>query len=161
MAHPTTDCEAAKEWAYRRNATPEFIKLAEIYWEQACRIGINPVIAYCQAAKETGYGHFGGIVDVGAKNTCGMKRRGRNGDHLSDHMRFESWRDGVLAHLDHLALYAGVSGYPKAQTKDPRHYKYLKGIAPTVRKMGSIWASSHYYGEELIGLIKSLEEFQK
>lgn len=151
--------EKAKEWARQRKATEEFINLADLYWELAPQLGINPVVAYCQAAKETGYGHFGGKVKPWFKNPCGLKRGGAQGDTPDDHMCFDSWEDGVNAHLDHIALYIGLAGYPKAKTatKDPRHDKWLYKIASTVMELGKRWASSENYGRELVRLIKTLE----
>ena len=47
------------------------------------------------------------------------------------HKRFDSWEDGISAHVDHLALYAGAAGYPKEGTLDPRHFESLFGRCPT------------------------------
>jgi Mannosyl-glycoprotein endo-beta-N-acetylglucosaminidase. len=154
---PTATVADAKEWAKKKGATDAFIALADLYWKKATELGINPVVAYCQAAKETGYGRFGGIIDATFNNPCGIKSFRRDGDHKDDHMRFETWEDGVEAHLDHLALYIGLEGYPKDETKDPRHHGYLKGIAKTVKEMGRRWAMSPGYSTELARMIKTLE----
>ncbi|NSB67545.1 hypothetical protein FHX94_001561 [Clostridium saccharobutylicum] len=54
----------AGEWAKSRGATDTFVSLAELYWKYAKDCGdVNPGIAYVQAAKETGYGKFGGVLD--------------------------------------------------------------------------------------------------
>ncbi len=161
LGAPTAGVDDAKEWARKRNATETFIMLADIYWEKATALGINPVVAYCQAAIETGYGRFGGIIDASFNNPCGIKAFHRDGDGKDDHKRFDSWEDGVDAHLDHLALYIGMDGYPKEETKDPRHHAYLKGVARTVTQMGSRWAMSPTYSKRLMQLIKSLENKQK
>ncbi|MCD7900075.1 MAG: glucosaminidase domain-containing protein [Bacteroides sp.] len=71
----TTTLEQLKAWARKSGATETFIKLADIYWVYSISTGINPVVAYCQAAKETGYGHFGGIVQEKCRNLCGLKKR--------------------------------------------------------------------------------------
>ena len=54
----------AEEWAESKGATDTFIGLAQLYWKYAPEHGdVNPAIAYIQAAKETGYGNFGGVLD--------------------------------------------------------------------------------------------------
>lgn len=161
IGSPTTTLEKLKEWSVRCGATKTFVRLADIYWKQAIAIGINPVVAYCQAAKETGYGHFGGIVNEENHNLCGLKKDGSVEDNSDDYMKFNSWEEGVSAHLDHLALYAGQVGYPKpkAETKDPRHYRYLKGDAPTVYDLSGKWSISPTYGVELVNMIMRLNNY--
>lgn len=78
--------------------------------------------------KETGYGKFGGVLDESYHNPCGMKTSSGGGDYDPNaHQKFNSWDEGVQAHLDHLALYAGADGYPKSDTFDPRHFVTIKG----------------------------------
>ncbi|NDV57380.1 glucosaminidase domain-containing protein [Bacteroides sp. 519] len=159
----TVALETAKNWAHRKGATETFIKLANYYWKRSMVLGINPVVAYCQSAKETGYGWYGGSVSVDHKNPCGLKKQGRNGDSPDDFMYFDSWEDGIDAHLDHLALYAGMKNYPKPRntTKDPRHDRYLFNKGCTVTRMGKAWAVDSKYGKDLMRLILELESFTK
>ncbi|GAA0076919.1 hypothetical protein UT300005_12970 [Clostridium sp. CTA-5] len=143
--------EQAKKWAKSKGATTTFIDLAEVYWKYAeSHGGVNPGIAYVQSAKETGYGKFGGVLDDTYHNPCGMKTSAGGGDtDPNAHMRFDSWDEGVQAHLDHLALYAGANGYPRQDTNDPRHFISIKGKATTVNSLGGKWAPSSTYGEEV------------
>ena len=89
--------------------------MAKIYKKYAeSRGGINWVLAYVQAAKETGYGKFGGVLDESYHNPCGLKNPSGGDDYDADaHKKFDNWEQGVLAHLDHLALYAAADGFPK------------------------------------------------
>lgn len=146
-------------WARSKNATQEFINLASLYMEIAPKEGVNPEGAYAQAAHETGYGRFGGVIDASFKNPCGLKTgtAGDNDDHLPEaHQRFKSWEEGVQAHIDHLALYAGAKGYPKKDTPDPRHGGWLHGKAKTFRDLGGKWAPSPTYGERIENLIRDI-----
>lgn len=141
----------AEEWAESKGATDTFVRLAKLYWKYAPEHGdVNPTIAYIQAAKETGYGNFGGVLNETYKNPCGMKTivGGADSDPNA-HQKFNSWDEGVQAHLDHLALYAGANGYPKTNTYDPRHFVTIKGKAVTVNALGGKWAPSLTYGEEV------------
>lgn len=143
--------EQAQKWAKSKGATNTFVELAELYWEYAPEHGgVNPAIAYLQAAKETGYGKFGGVLNESYKNPCGMKTSAGGSDtDPNAHQKFNTWDEGVQAQLDHLALYAGAKGYPKSKTFDPRHFSTIKGKAVTVNALGGKWAPSLTYGEEI------------
>ncbi|OOM77217.1 N-acetylmuramoyl-L-alanine amidase LytC precursor [Clostridium puniceum] len=148
----------AEQWAKSNGATDNFIRLAQLYWKYAKDHGnVNPAIAYVQAAKETGYGKFGGVLNDSYKNPCGMKTVvGGSDTDPNAHQKFDSWDEGVQAHLDHLALYADADGYPRSSTYDPRHFITIKGKAVTVNDLGGKWAPSLTYGEEVNKLYDNL-----
>ena len=149
----------AQAWAKASGATQTFINLAAKYWALAAgRGGVDPVVAYCQAAKETGYGKFGGVINESYNNPCGLKTtQGGGNDDPAAHMKFSSWDDGVKAQLDHLALYAGAAGYPRQYTTDPRHFPFIAGKAHTVEALGGNWAPSATYGQEIVKLMDKLK----
>lgn len=154
---PLEDKDKAKQWAKNRGATSTFIGLADLYWNlyKECG-GVNPIVAYAQAALETEYGKFGGTVKEEFKNPCGLKISVSTDDSPDAHAKFETWRKGVQAHLDHLALYAGASGYPKLKSLDPKHFQYLMGICKYVEDLGGKWAPSLDYGKKIIRLINDI-----
>jgi len=141
--------EAAAAWAVSRGATDLFASLASLYWAYAPERGVRPEVAYAQSAKETGFGNFGGVITPQYRNPCGLKTTdgGENSDPDA-HQKFPTWEVGVIAHLDHLALYAGAIGYPLGGTPDPRHFPSLFGKAPTVEELSGNWAGEGY-GESL------------
>lgn len=151
----------AKNWAKSKGATDTFANLAELYWKYSDECGdVNPAIAYVQAAKETGYGRFGGVLDESYHNPCGLKTSAGGGDYDKNaHQRFKSWDEGIQAHMDHLALYAGAKGYPKSNTYDPRHFVTIKGKACTTNELGTRWAPSSTYGEEVGKLYMNLMDY--
>jgi len=151
----------AKKWAKSKGATDTFIDIADLYYEYSSECGdVNPAIAYVQAAKETGFGKFGGVVDESYKNPCGLKTAVGGGDtDPNAHNKFKTWDEGVQAHMDHLALYAGAKGYPKDKTYDPRHFATKKGVSTTVNSLGGQWAPSSTYGEEVSKLYQDLMDF--
>jgi hypothetical protein len=146
-----TNVATAERWARSKGASPRFVSNAALYFELAPTRGIRPEIAYAQSAKETGYGNFGGVIDASWNNPCGLKTTagGGNGDPDA-HQRFANWRQGVTACIDHLALYAGAPGYPRASTPDPRHFESIYATAPTVERLGGHWAPDSDYGRSIV-----------
>ena len=163
--------ESVEAWAKSKNATETFVSLASIYKKYGqARGGVNWVLAYVQAAKETGYGRFGGVLDESFHNPCGLKVPSGGDDYDPNaHKRFDNWEQGIIAHLDHLALYAGAKGYPKTvyveswkaeslsinETYDPRHIGWfgttsgILGKATNAIDLGNKWAPSSSYGVDL------------
>ncbi|BFH15528.1 hypothetical protein J6TS7_65670 [Paenibacillus dendritiformis] len=159
--------EQAREWARSKNAPAEFVDLAELYWELAPKHGgVDPAVAYVQFGHETGYlyrdGKSAAGIDASYRNPCGLKITAGGGDtQASAHKRFTDWREGITAHLDHLALYAGAAGYPRAGTPDPRHFAYLHGTARTVQELGGKWAPSTSYGRKLLDYLEEVKALEK
>ena len=169
-----TSLETIEAWARSKNATETFVGLAKLYKKYAeSRGGVNWVLAYVQAAKETGYGHFSGVLDESYHNPCGLKNPTGGDDYDENaHKKFDNWDQGVIAHLDHLALYAAADGYPKTvyvdswkdeallsnETYDPRHIGWfgttsgILGKAKDVLSLTGSWASDPNYGIELFRL---------
>ena len=141
----------AERWARNEAASLRFRQNAALYWELAPPRGIRPEVAYAQSANETGYGRFGGVIDASFHNPCGLKTTvGGGNDDPNAHMRFVNWRQGVTACIDHLALYAGAPGYPRASTPDPRHFDSVYATAPTVERLGGHWAPDPGYGRSIV-----------
>ena len=150
IGRPTASIEQLAQWAADKNAKPFFIALAPTFYKVALAAGVDSAVVYCQSAKETGYGKFGGVIDESYCNPCGMKNSAGGGDaDPNAHKRFDSWEQGIQAQVDHLALYAGADGYPKSVTLDPRHFSYLHGTARTVEALGGKWAPSASYGMDI------------
>lgn len=152
----------AQAWAKANNAPQEFIDLAPLYWQLGPkRGGVNPAAAYVQFAHETGFLYLNGSaagLDASYRNPCGLKITAGGGDYAADaHKRFNSWEEGITAQMDHLALYAGAPGYPLAITPDPRHFAYIKGVAPTIEALGGRWAPSLEYGNKLVTMLKAVQ----
>ncbi|NBI28333.1 N-acetylmuramoyl-L-alanine amidase [Chengkuizengella marina] len=162
LSEPTATIRQAQEWAKGRGATRTFIDIAQLYWSIDPKSGVNPAIAYAQSAKETGFGRFGGVIDETYKNPCGMKTTSGGGNYDPEaHQRFKSWEEGITAHCDHLALYAGAEGYPKSDPPDPRHFSWIFGKAKTVEQLSGRWAPSETYGQSILeDYLKPLEQME-
>lgn len=155
----TAEKDQAKQFAKNNNATDTFIALADLYWDLGVSFGgINPVMAYCQAALETNYGRFDNEFNDNYKNPCRLKIVSSLDDSSGAYMTFDNWRDGVCAHLDHLALYAGAEGYPKNKTKDPRHFSFLLGKVKFVEQLVDNWDSDPEYSNKILSLMDSVSK---
>lgn len=149
LGKPQVSLEQAQAWAKARNATNDFIAIAKLYWEMAPILNVRPEVAYAQSAKETAFGWFGGMVTRNFNNWCGLKttKGGSNSDPKA-HACFPDDQTGVLAHLQHLALYAGQTVI--GEIVDPRHFSNLEGTAKTVEALGGRWAPNKDYGKSIV-----------
>lgn len=141
LAPPSANVTQMKNWAKSKKATQTAINNAQYFYDYGKKVGVNPTLAYAQYAWESGHGSYKGQVKESQKNTCGLKNSNNQG-----FATFSSWNQGIEAHIDHLALYAGASGYPKSNSPDPKHSASLYGKYKTIDAMGKSWAG----GEQLI-----------
>ena len=142
----------------RRNPSPKLNcsvkELVQIYYEEAGLEGIRPDVAICQAIKETGVWNYGGDVLPEQNNYCGL---GATGNHERG-AYFESPRQGVRAHIQHLLAYTSKE-LPKTEITDPR-YELIKKFRPQIfgkiknwTGLNGVWAvPGKQYGHEILTL---------
>ena len=157
-----------------RTANPLLLQNLPIIWKAANNNGILVEVMLAQVCLETGYFNFGGVLNASYHNTCGLKITKGGGDKVaSAHMKFKTWEEGIQAHADHLALYAGAPKFPKyspncashlnekykanGTTQDPRHFTYLYGCCKTVEGLSGTWATNKKYAEDLKKIIKQIQ----
>ena len=164
-----------KAWVKsKKTADPLLLTNLPSIWRAAVKRGILPEVMCSQICVETGYFKFGGVLDASYHNTCGLKTtKGGSDKAAKAHMKFKSWEEGINAHADHLALYAGAKGFPKyspetkgyynenckanGTTKDPRHFTYLYGCCKTVEGLSGTWATNKKYAESILSLVKEIQ----
>ena len=151
LGKPQATVGQARKWARDRGAHQRFVDIADTYWQYGQQIGIRPEVAYSQAAKETAFGRYGGVVKPEQNNWAGIKTADASGDRPEDHETFASPEDGVRAHYNHLAAYTGRDpiGEPHGR------YHVVKTIdwAGTVRyveELGGKWAPNPDYGRSIV-----------
>lgn len=144
-----------------------------LLWNSAIKNGIVPEILISQCMIETGWFNFGGVLNASYHNTCGLKtNKGGSDKAASAHMKFKSWEEGIQAHADHLALYAGAPKFPKyspncatdlnkeyksnGTTQDPRHFSYLYGKCKTVESLEGTWATGKGYANKILKLVNQI-----
>lgn len=171
---PSATIEQCQEWINGvKTAHPIAKAMVPLLWDAAIANGIDPCVLIAQAMKETGYFNFKGVIRPNFCNTCGLKITKGGGDlEPGAHMRFDYWEDGIMAHSDHLALYAGSSNTPKyspecashqneqykknGTTKDPRHFTYLHGKCKSVEDLSGNWAPGKDYGQEIVRIANQM-----
>lgn len=161
--------DQAMRWAIKNGAPTWFAKLTKWYWRYGPAIGVRPEVAWVQACHETGFGKYGRAVTPEHNNYCGLKIPDPSGladNDAAAHCKFPNPQTGVLAHIEHLAIYAGCPGFPRPYKKlsptewagcaDPRHFSWIVGKATTVEALGGNWAPSSTYGDRLVELLDKL-----
>jgi hypothetical protein len=152
--------EAAQAWARSKGAHERAVNVAPLYWSTCPRYGIPPEIAFVQAMHETAFGKFNGVVPSTYRNWAGIKtKQGGSNTSASAHQVFPSDEVGVLAHVQHLARYAGAETvHPDDFLVDPR-WDVVTKFTDTVEGLGGAWAPSPIYGTRLVTLVEDLRSF--
>jgi len=139
-------------------APPE---LADLYLKIGQEYGIRGDIAFCQAAKETKWWHFGGLVQEFQNNFCGLGASGtpatgnedlggadRNRVSYQEGIHgavFNTMADGVEAHIQHLYAYAVKGALPAGKSLvDPRFSRPSRGCAACWVDLAGKWAVPGY-----------------
>lgn len=151
VGEPQVTVEEAKVWAEKMGAHQRFIDIADVYWEYGEITGIRPEILYAQAAKETGYGKYGGAVIPEQNNWAGIKTKTATGDLMEDHETFETPEDGVRGHFNHMSAYIGLEpvGEPHSRYYSVKSINWA-GTVKTLEELGGKWCPDLYYGFSIL-----------
>lgn len=139
-------------------ASPE---IADLYLEIGSQYGLRGDIAFCQAAKETGWWLFQGSVQAFQNNYCGLGATGvaatgtedlKGADPARVYYQagihgavFATPADGVEAHIQHLYAYACKGPLPAGKILvDPRFTRPARGCAVSWADLGGKWAVPGY-----------------
>jgi hypothetical protein len=143
-------------------------ELPALYLRIGAEYGIRGDIAFCQAAKETGWWKYGGLVQPYQNNYCGLSATGQAATGLEDlrgadpsQVRFENGvhgaifttpEAGVEAHIQHLYAYTCREPLPAGKSLvDPRYILVTRGIAPLWSDLNGRWAVPGVgYGESIL-----------
>ncbi len=150
--------EQALQWATSCRAQQRFIDVAPLYWQYGSLNGIRPEVLFAQAAYETGFGRFSGIVPPEYNNWAGIKVASSNGNEPEDHEQFATPDDGVRAHFNHIAAYAGL---PPVGEPHGRYHVVARaswaGTVETVEQLSGRWAPSPTYHERIVAMIEEMK----
>ncbi len=156
MGNSTATAEQLKALLQENN--PLAPDLVELYLQMGREYGVRGDIAFCQAAKETGWWKFGGLALPEQNNYCGLSVTGKAATATED-LRganpqkvrfiegkhgafFDSPASGVEAHIQHLYAYATTAPLPAGkELLDPRFILVKRGCAPRWIDLGGKWAT--------------------
>ena len=146
-----TTAERAQAWARSKGASEKFIKIASTYWYYGELMGIRPELLYAQAALETNYGKYTGVVSEDMNNWAGIKVAGRNDDEKEAHQSFETPEEGARAHFNHIAAYIGIA---PVGTPHPRYYAVKSiswaGTIKTFEELSGKWCPDPNYATKVL-----------
>lgn len=143
-------------------------ELPALYLRIGAEYGIRGDIAFCQAAKETGWWKFGGLVQPYQNNYCGLSATGQAATGTEDlrgadpgRVRFENGVHGAIfsspavgveAHIQHLYAYTCNKNLPSGKILvDPRFILVSRGIASNWSDLNGRWAVPGVgYGESIL-----------
>ncbi len=129
-------------------------EFASIYIEEAKLEGINWDIAFVQMCLETGFLKYGGLVEVGQNNFCGLgsfdNKQGAS---------FSTIREGVRAHVQHLKAYSSTEDL-NGVLLDPRFHLVQRGSAQNVNELAGRWAEDPKYGKKIISLLQRINHIE-
>lgn len=158
VSSPKVTLAQAQAWSKQKNAHQRFIDIAPLYWEYGKKTGIRPEVLYAQAAYETGYGHFTGVVPASYNNWAGIKIGSSNGGKAEDHEYFLTPEEGVRGHFNHMSAYVGLQ--PIGEPHD-RYYSVKSiswsGTVKYVEELSGKWAPSTEYHETIVRMIGEMK----
>ncbi len=162
LGEPTVSLEKAKAWASSKQAVNKYVDIADLYWEYGQKTGIRPEILYAQAAVETNYGQYTGVLNSSLNNWAGIKKKDATGDALEDHETFETPEQGVAAHFNHMSAYVGLE--PLGETHD--RYSTVTsqpwaGSVLYVEDLSGKWTPDKYYHTFILPLIDEMENYKE
>lgn len=124
--------------------------------------GIRGDIAFAQVMHETDYLRFTGVVQPDQNNFAGIGATGTNNSGAS----FDTPREGVLAHLQHLFAYASEDALPdEYPLVNPRFDLVTRRSAKTWTDLNGKWAvPGDNYGQSILNermIHSSIENLEK
>ncbi|MCY8234183.1 SPOR domain-containing protein, partial [Priestia endophytica] len=139
---------------YAKTVNPDAITLGIYYLTFGEYYGIRGDIAFAQAIHETDFFRFTGVVQPEQNNFCGLGTTGPDNPGAS----FDTPRDGVLAHFQHLFAYASTEPLPdKYPLIDPRFDLVQRGSAPIWVALNGKWAvPGNHYGQSILNIYERM-----
>ncbi|WP_243292256.1 N-acetylmuramoyl-L-alanine amidase [Bacillus sp. FJAT-47783] len=143
--------------AYVQTVNPSAPQIGDLYVRLSNTYQIRGDIAFAQAIHETDYFRFTGVVHRKQHNFAGIGATG--GDERG--ASFQTEKEGVLAHLQHLYAYASTNPLPDDYPLvDPRFQLVKRGSAKTWKELNGRWAvPGDHYGQSILNIYKKILDF--
>ena len=139
-----------------KSVNPSALDLAHYYENLGIEYGMRGDIAFAQAILETDFFRFTGVIKAHQNNFCGLGSTGPDNPGAT----FDTPKDGVLAHLQHLFAYAETTPLPnKYPLVDPRFRFVRRGIATTWIELNGRWAvQGDRYGQTILDIYERMSQ---
>ena len=158
---PMASAEQAVNFIRINNPNPRISctieEIVRLYYKEAGLEGIRPDVALSQALLETGFFRYGGDVQPGQNNFCGLGSVGGGARGAS----FATPELGVRAHIQHLVAYSRKSD-PKTPIVNPRYQIVRRdsrrsGACRTWHDLDGLWAQVGIpYGDRILNIHKRM-----
>lgn len=139
--------------ANNESAMEPYKDLPRFYVQEGKIEGVNHDMAFCQMCLETAYLKFPGNLRPEDNNFGGIGVIDEGGSEFP----FDTPREGVRAHIQHLKAYASTEPLVQAVV-DPRFRFVRRGIAPLVTQLSRRWDPDPQYGEKVLAILRRLYE---
>jgi hypothetical protein len=160
--HLTPD--QVRRWLRSHNAHARLVDVVDAYFWFGAQRSIRPEILVAQAAKETGWGHYPGVVPASYNNFAGIKVRNGGPSNLKEsHEQFSTPNDGVRGHVNHMDAYLRGTNSVPIDTPHARYYVIRStswaGTIRTTQEMGQHWAEANSvsYGNHIDEMVREME----
>ena len=106
---------------------------------------------YAQAALETAYGRYTGVVSEDMNNWAGIKVKDRNDDAKEAHETFATPEDGARAHFNHMCAYVGLEpiGTPHGRYYSVKSISWA-GTVRTLEELSGKWCPDPNYANKIL-----------
>lgn len=133
-----------------KSIKPDAIEVGIYYLTFGEYYGIRGDVAFAQAMHETDFLRFTGVVQPGQNNFCGLGATGPDNPGVS----FDTPKEGVLAHIQHLYAYATTKPLPNQYPLiDPRFDYVQRGSATTWVGLNGKWSvPGDTYGQLILNI---------
>jgi len=149
----TVTVEHLNRWLESKGA-PAY---AHLYQAAGDKYGVRFDYAIFQSCIETGFWTFRGDVSADQNNFAGIGATGNGATGES----FESPQQGILAQIQHLALYGGKS-IPKDELVAERSryvHEWILGQAPNFEDLAGKWAADKSYALKINSMAKDFDSY--
>ncbi|WP_087972036.1 N-acetylmuramoyl-L-alanine amidase [Oceanobacillus rekensis] len=139
---------------YVKEIHVDAIELGNYYLTFGNYYGIRGDIAFAQAMHETDFLRFTGVVQLEQNNFCGLGATGPDNSGAS----FDTPREGVLAHMQHLFAYASTDSLPdEYPLVDPRFDMVTRGSGESWIALNGKWAvPGDNYGQNILSIYERM-----
>ena len=135
----------------------DMLAFAALYISEAEQENINSDVAFAQMCLETGFLQFGNLVTPEMNNFCGLGAMDKDNPGCI----FESKKQGIRAHIQHLQAYATTEDVLlNNELVDPRYsWVHKTKFVEDVFGLAGTWATDKNYGTKLDAILSKMEIF--